>query len=274
MKILKGTFSLRMFVGLFGLGTLASAASLQGAVLNQANIAIAHADLAMGAPDLNASHMHLHHVINCLVGPKSSAFDFQSEDPCLAIGKGAIVDANGDAALVTQLNRALALSEAGLKTTSLTASQDYAKKVAQGLGALTNSGATATNATPQAPLMGTAKSPDAGVTPSAMNQVNIAIAQAGLALGARQPTAAHVHLQHVISCLAGRKGSALDRHALDPCAGTETGALFDVKSNAKVEAALQEALDHANRGLTATTLPAVEAEAREVMSCLLAVSRM
>ncbi len=254
----------------------AVAATLQGAALNQTETALAHADLAMGAPDLNASHMHLHHVINCLVGPKSPSFDYQSEDPCLAMGNGAIVDTQGDATAQAQLHSAVSLSELGLKTTTVEASKGEAAKVAQILTALTappGAGAAPRAAAapplPAAPAMANA----ASVDPVVMNQIRTAIAHAGLAIGAMQLNAAHLYLHHVVNCLVGPNNPLFDHQFQDPCQAMGKGAIVDARSNATAEAALQLALSHARSGLKSTTLAASETESRQVMQALLSVGQ-
>ena len=51
-----------------------------------------HAGLAAAAPDLPQTHMHLHHVMNCLVGPRDGDFDKTNMNPCAQQGNGAFPD--------------------------------------------------------------------------------------------------------------------------------------------------------------------------------------
>ena len=51
-----------------------------------------HAGLAAAAPNLTQTHMHLHHVMNCLVGPKDGDFDKTIMNPCAQQGTGAFPD--------------------------------------------------------------------------------------------------------------------------------------------------------------------------------------
>jgi hypothetical protein len=51
-----------------------------------------HAGLAAQAADLNGVHMHLHHAVNCLVGPSGKGFDASQMNPCANSGNGAIPD--------------------------------------------------------------------------------------------------------------------------------------------------------------------------------------
>ncbi len=55
--------------------------------------AATHAGLAAKAADINGVHMHLHHALNCLVGPAGKGFDKTNLNPCANAGKGAIPDA-------------------------------------------------------------------------------------------------------------------------------------------------------------------------------------
>lgn len=95
------------------------AADADAAASKQASTAGAHAGMALGASDLKTAHAHLHHVINCLVGPSGKGFDAQAENPCKGMGKGAIADAKGDAAAESRLHAALTQAERGVKAATL-----------------------------------------------------------------------------------------------------------------------------------------------------------
>src|SRR5690242_17102724 len=79
-----------------------------------------HADLAAHAADLSGVHMHLHHTVNCLVGPKGTGFDAKELNPCANAGNGAIPDTT-DAARKKTLNDAVAKAETGIAATQLAA---------------------------------------------------------------------------------------------------------------------------------------------------------
>jgi hypothetical protein len=51
-----------------------------------------HAGFSAAATSLAAAHMHLHHTLNCLVGPKGHGFDPKQANPCEGSGNGAIPD--------------------------------------------------------------------------------------------------------------------------------------------------------------------------------------
>ena len=50
------------------------------------------ATLASQATAIDGVHMHLHHTLNCLVGPSDSRFDAKQINPCAGSGSGAIPD--------------------------------------------------------------------------------------------------------------------------------------------------------------------------------------
>ena len=93
----------------------------------------AHALLAQSATSVAMAQTHLHHVINCLVGPGGSGFDAAAGTPCKGQGNGAIPDSANDHALHANLESALMDAQAGLKSESLAAVQQDAGKVAAGL---------------------------------------------------------------------------------------------------------------------------------------------
>ena len=104
------------------------AAALDSAAKKQTDTATVHAGMALGATELKMAHAHLHHVINCLVGPAGKGFDAKAEDPCKGMGQGAIADAKGDAKAEMHLHTALKEAEKGLKTTTLAAAHADAQQ--------------------------------------------------------------------------------------------------------------------------------------------------
>lgn len=81
-----------------------------------------HAGLAAKATDIKVTQMHLHHVVNCLVGPNGTGFDVTPGNPCKDQGAGAIPDTS-DAKQKAQLQQALAKANDGLKQTDMAAAQ-------------------------------------------------------------------------------------------------------------------------------------------------------
>ena len=53
-----------------------------------------HAGLSGAASNLKMAHAHLHHALNCLVGPSGEGYDSSAFDPCKGKGNGAIPDAD------------------------------------------------------------------------------------------------------------------------------------------------------------------------------------
>ncbi|MGC8519071.1 MAG: hypothetical protein ACP5P4_11180, partial [Steroidobacteraceae bacterium] len=51
-----------------------------------------HAGLSAESTTLQVAHMHLHHTLNCLVGPAGAGFNSHYFNPCAHIGHGAIPD--------------------------------------------------------------------------------------------------------------------------------------------------------------------------------------
>ncbi len=81
-----------------------------------------HAGYAADATVINTTYSHLHHTINCLVGPKGAGFDAKETNPCAAMGNGAIPDTT-DAAKKKELTSAVAKAKAGLKSKDLAAAK-------------------------------------------------------------------------------------------------------------------------------------------------------
>jgi len=77
-----------------------------------------HAGMAAGATNVATAHSHLHHVVNCLVGPKGDGFDAKEFNPCAQLGDGAITDTT-DAAAKAKLTDAVAKAQAGIKSDDL-----------------------------------------------------------------------------------------------------------------------------------------------------------
>jgi hypothetical protein len=110
------------------LGAFAFAALLSAPALADGPQAIAtaknHAGLAANAANVNAVHTHLHHVLNCLVGPGGQGFDAMPGNPCNAAG-GAIPQ-TADAATKTKLENAATAARNGIAA----ADEAAAKKAA------------------------------------------------------------------------------------------------------------------------------------------------
>ncbi|HIJ62990.1 MAG TPA: hypothetical protein HPQ04_09900 [Rhodospirillaceae bacterium] len=85
--------------------------------------AVTHAGLAAGSGEQKVVSMHLHHVVNCLVGPNGADFDASAGNPCKDQGAGALVDAP---AKKGELETALALAKSGLTATDIAKAKEKA----------------------------------------------------------------------------------------------------------------------------------------------------
>lgn len=77
-----------------------------------------HAGLAAKAANIDGVHMHIHHALNCLVGPGGAGFDSGNMNPCAKSGNGAIADST-DAAQKAKLQTAVAQLNSGLAASDM-----------------------------------------------------------------------------------------------------------------------------------------------------------
>jgi hypothetical protein len=85
-----------------------------------------HAGFAAAAPNLVQTHMHLHHAMNCLVGPRDGDFDKTNMNPCAEKGKGAFPD-ESDAEIKVKLQTAMSAAADGIASSDeATAKKDAA----------------------------------------------------------------------------------------------------------------------------------------------------
>jgi hypothetical protein len=103
----------------------ASAADVKGEIVN----AQEHAGYAADATDINTAHMHLHHALNCLVGPNGAGFDAKQMNPCANSGNGIIPDTT-DAAKKKAFQAAADKAMAGIAENDLAKSKKIAGDVA------------------------------------------------------------------------------------------------------------------------------------------------
>jgi hypothetical protein len=100
------------------LATTAFAADIGSEITN----AQTHAGLAASAANLDGVHMHLHHALNCVVGPAGDGFDAKQMNPCAQSGSGALTDET-DAAKKAKLMTAKGQLQKGIAETDLKAAQ-------------------------------------------------------------------------------------------------------------------------------------------------------
>lgn len=98
------------------------------------SIAQTHAGLAAKQTDLAKVQMHLHHAVNCLVGPGGQGFDASNANPCAKAGNGAIPDST-DSAQKAKLQTAVADASKGFSATDLAAAQKDAQETEAAIAA-------------------------------------------------------------------------------------------------------------------------------------------
>jgi len=109
----------------------ALAADLKGEIVN----ATEHAEYAAEAATIAEVHAHLHHALNCIVGPGGNGFDSKEMNPCAGSGNGIIPD-EGDASAKAALEGAAAKARDGLATDDMTKAKADATAVANVLKGL------------------------------------------------------------------------------------------------------------------------------------------
>jgi len=115
--------------------TIASAALLLGVssvafaadAAKEISTAATHAGYAVDATEMKTVQAHLHHTVNCLVGPNGKGFDATQANPCKDQGGGAIADTT-DAAKKKSLEAAAAKAMDGLKKTDMAAAKKDASE--------------------------------------------------------------------------------------------------------------------------------------------------
>lgn len=92
-----------------------------------------HATVAAHAESLKMAQLHLHHVINCMVGEHGSGYSAAAEAlaavPCTGLGKGAIADSSGDPPVHSLMEGALRAAQAGTKADTLSRVKKDATRV-------------------------------------------------------------------------------------------------------------------------------------------------
>ena len=116
-------------IALTGLASLLSGAALADGP-QAIGTAVQHSGLAANAADIDAVHRHLHHALNCLVGPDGNGFDAAPGNPCADAG-GAIPQ-TADAAMKMKLEMAATQVRGGIANANIEA----AKKVATDVQAM------------------------------------------------------------------------------------------------------------------------------------------
>lgn len=94
---------------------LVTPAFAMGDAQKEISTAIEHAGFASHVKSIKMVHLHLHHVVNCLVGPRGVGFYAPAGDPCKGMGNGALHDLKGRAKVRSRLEIALREARIGLR---------------------------------------------------------------------------------------------------------------------------------------------------------------
>ena len=84
-----------------------------------------HAGFAAKSDTIDMVHAHMHHALNCLVGPNGNGFDSTALNPCKNQGSGAIADST-DAAQKKSLEGVADTLRGGLEDNTLATAQKTA----------------------------------------------------------------------------------------------------------------------------------------------------
>ena len=98
-------------------------------------------------------------------------------------------------------------------------------------------------------------------------EVSTAAQHAAFAAKATSIEMVHTHLQHVINCLVGPKGTGFDAKAANPCAKLGDGAIPDA-SDAHRKEMLSDALKIANKALASNDRTAAQKDAMDLEAAL------
>jgi hypothetical protein len=120
-------------VALAGAPLLFAATAFAADLGSEINNAQTHAGLAAAAADINGVHTHMHHALNCLVGPQGDGFDAKAMNPCAQSGGGAIPD-EADQMKKTKLMAAKADLTKGLAENDIAAAKADATAASIAIG--------------------------------------------------------------------------------------------------------------------------------------------
>ena len=95
----------------------------------QISTAIEHSGFASKVKSTDKVHLHLHHVVNCLVGPHGKGFYPAAGNPCQGEGNGALNDLSGQPKVKAELDKALREADLGLREKSFKSAHRTAERV-------------------------------------------------------------------------------------------------------------------------------------------------
>lgn len=126
---------MKILISAAAVAVLLTSAAYAADVKGEIATAEEHAGYSAVAKSIDEAHMHLHHTINCIVGPKGAGFDATQINPCAGRGNGAIPD-SADAGVKQKLQAAADEAQKGLATSDLKAAQQSAAQTVSMLKAL------------------------------------------------------------------------------------------------------------------------------------------
>ena len=124
MNLIRTGFCAFAFAGMTALLPATALADGPQAIATAAN----HAGLAAAAGGIDMVHTHLHHVLNCLVGPGGDGFDAAPGNPCANAGGGAIPQTT-DAGMKTKLMAAATQAKAGIANADMAGAKKTASDI-------------------------------------------------------------------------------------------------------------------------------------------------
>ncbi|MDN6319888.1 MAG: hypothetical protein L0J77_08980 [Marinobacter sp.] len=132
---LRPVFAVRFVSTILGtiLALLISSAAFAADMAPEVKTAATHAGLASQAGNVKGVHTHLHHALNCLVGPDGEGFDKDEMNPCADMGNGAIPDTE-DSKMKKKLENAVEKANSGLDTDDYDEAKAAAMSVQKMLG--------------------------------------------------------------------------------------------------------------------------------------------
>lgn len=131
------TLTIKKGLGLAALctGLMAMPMAAHADAASEITTAATHAGFASKSGTIQMVHTHMHHAINCLVGPGGNGFDTAALNPCKNNGNGAIPD-TADAAKKSKLEAIAASLRAGVADSTLASAQKTAADAETSLKAL------------------------------------------------------------------------------------------------------------------------------------------
>ena len=117
------------FILLAACTLLALPAFAAGNALKEISTAIEHSGFASEVKTTAKVHLHLHHVVNCLVGPHGMGFYPAAGNPCKGMGNGALDDLSGHPKARQALETALHDARKGLSSNQFKTAHSTALKV-------------------------------------------------------------------------------------------------------------------------------------------------